>query len=351
MEKCDVSRDSCPHSEIGLLNAKFRRAVNVVLLAFPVGCAPLNQSERPITPSIPTVYVPAVDEMPTRVSEPMESALREETKTNNCLPAAKVSYQMVKDFHENLAVAEDKQGFLFIDSNGNPVSEDRFDYADSFRKGLAPVNKNGELYFVDHQMNRVERPKDETQHANTNTFGGRFDAVGEFSDGLAEARIRGIFYFVDKDGNIVFQEDPKWIYFDFNEGFAAVSVRKGQKASHVNQNGQFAYPDFFDYTASFREGSAVVKKQNKWFHIQPDGKPAYAEKYDYVGDFSNGIAVVRLDQKWFHIQPDGRPVYSARFDYAGDYSEDMAAVRDGSRWYHISRSGTPYPNRKNCPKE
>jgi hypothetical protein len=345
MKETNALRGSNSYPDESPLSNRLRNTIGVLLLALPTGCATTNLQ----TSQIPTIYIPAVDNSSSQASAKVEPEI-EKKENRDCLPASKISFLKARDYHEKVAAVQDETGWYFIDLSGNPVSDVHFDYAESFENGKAAVNKNGELFYVDHQMRRVERPEEEPTDADVNTlkFAGQFDRVGHFNDGLAEARNGSNLYFIDEKGAIAFQEDPRWIYSDFSEGSMAILRRQDDQFTYLDKTGHIMYQETFDSANNFREGLAAVCQKKEWFHIKMDGNPAYTARYNYVRDFNGGLAVAQTDDRWFHIKMDGNPAYTARYNYVRDFNGGLAVAQTDDRWFHIGKSGKPYPDRTKC---
>ncbi len=57
------------------------------------------------------------------------------------------------------------------------------------------------------------------------------------------------------------------------------------------------------------EDLVSVGINGKYFHVlQEDGEPAYEERFDWVEDFHNGLALVEKNGESFHIRPNGERV-------------------------------------------
>lgn len=122
--------------------------------------------------------------------------------------------------------------YAYIDKTGNMVIGSIFDYATSFREGLALVR-----------------------------MGDVFSGNGQTHDGL--------WGYINKKGDIVIR--PQYHKASsFKEGLAAVCMGNclsSGKWGYINKNGDMIISPQYDYASPFCEGLARVKKSNKWFFI------------------------------------------------------------------------------------
>lgn len=58
----------------------------------------------------------------------------------------------------------------------------------------------------------------------------------------------------------------------------------------------------------FFEGLAVAEIGGKWFHILEDGTPAYPQRYEKTEFFQQGTAWAKKNGKWIKIDKQGKEV-------------------------------------------
>jgi len=359
MERHDASSDLCPRIESKPFAARFREAIGIALLAAPMGCA-TAQAQAPDMPNYPvaTIQIPDSQEAPKALLDTPE---KEESKqvteevvtepgcsTHEKLPADQVSFLHARNYSHGLAVVRDRKGFMYIDLSGNPISDDRFDYAKDFDGKTALVGKDMDLYYVDGQGKRVADKVYEPKDEESNTFLGRFDNVGEFNDGMAEASLGSDRFFIDEEGRIQFKTRSDWSYTHYSEGLMPIIRKYDKRSTYVDRQGQFTYAGSYDIAGDFHEGLAAVSDRDDWYHIRSDLSSAYRQYFEYAGDFNGGMAPVKDSEAWYYIQPNGTAANEFTYDRANSYAEDMAVVEKDGRIFHVGRSGKPYPNREIC---
>jgi hypothetical protein len=139
--------------------------------------------------------------------------------------------------------------YAFIDKTGRPIFEQRFDDAQDFSEGLAPVKIDGQWGFIDKTGALVVKP--------------HFDNADSFSDGLALVSQNGLSGFITHDGN--FAVAPQLKYAEkFVEGLALVGSAdwagptNNNKFWYIDHTGRQAIPDKFPLATSFFKGLAHV---------------------------------------------------------------------------------------------
>ena len=162
----------------------------------------------------------------------------------------------------------------YVDAQGNTVIPCKYDWAGSFREGLAAVELNNKWGFIDKQGNTPCK----------------YDWAGSFSEGLAWVQLNGC-------------------------GF-------------IDQQGHTVIPCKYDWAGSFSEGLAAVKLNGKYGFIDKQGNTVLPFKYDYAWLFSEGLAQVKLNGKYGYINTRGD-----WFDTKEDGQRWLAQQRSSFSWF------------------
>jgi hypothetical protein len=276
----------------------------------------------------------------------------------------------------------------FIDANGKVVIEPRFRRAYDFEDGLAWVQTDKGVVYINAEGKAVFAPPD---HARMRQFSEglaafelkdkwgflnrqgkvivqpKYDDVSRFSEGLAavnvgaisigfprpDTRRGGRWGFIDKMGRLVVPIRFDWVdLHGFSGGLAQAFIREQSWFSYIDKNGtivirlEYSSPDSKRYIASanrFSEGLACVSTSGSpgpfTGFIDKSGKFVIEPHFHYASDFSEGLAVVEVGTKAGYVDRSGRAVVAPQFDGADDFSGGLAAVRRGKKWSFIDKRG------------
>ena len=123
----------------------------------------------------------------------------------------------------------------------------------------------------------------------------------------------------------------------FSEGFA--KVKKDDKYSYIDDNGEEAMPFLFDEAKDFYQALAAVKNHNGWHYVDPECYTIIYDKgYEDVGSFSNGLAKVKKDGKWGFIDLYGKEAIPCVHDKAYSFFSNITAVQNGRKHYIITKN-------------
>jgi hypothetical protein len=150
------------------------------------------------------------------------------------------------DFHDDRALIINYLNtgaitYGYIDKNGRILIEPRFDEADHFSEGLAPVKLGSKWGYIDINGNMVIEPQ--------------FDAASIFSENVAkvsffDGREGG---YIDRNGNFVLRCQSG---ADFHEGLSLIVV--DGKYGYMDKTGKVVIEPTFQDGGYFSEGLAPV---------------------------------------------------------------------------------------------
>jgi hypothetical protein len=205
------------------------------------------------------------------------------------------------DFREGLALVSQGDRYGFIDRTDTLVIPAKYwgvgmnDEINEFGEGLARVASGSRSAPKFGYMDK----------SGILVIEARFDGAAPFSDGLARVEIDGKLSFIDKTGKVAIStglnldEDFERNSGDFSEGLAGVSegmdttVTDGNYA-FVDKSGKIVLRTDFSYAFPFSEGLAAgyVSTRDKWGYIDKTGKMVIPATYDSADSFSEGLAAV-----------------------------------------------------------
>lgn len=236
-------------------------------------------------------------------------------------------YDSVDSFSEGLArvsVSRQAGSTGYIDKQGRIAIPPRLSYGSSFHEGRAAVIIDGPCRFANGgSCGRAEFEPTEPQasydcrYAFIDKSGKpvsslRFDDAQDFSEGLAPVRIGRAWGYVDRSGEIAIS--PKFEFAGtFSEGLA--TVRQNERTGFIDHSGRFVILPQFESVDSFSDGRALVSESNgdgtqEYRFIDKTGKAAFPGRFSVAGSFSYGLAPVVLKGSYAWINTSGKPVFT-----------------------------------------
>jgi len=205
----------------------------------------------------------------------------------------------------NLFTTTIGDGFTFINSKGDVVSEQKFaDVYDNF-------DDNGLIYVK-------VRVNDDFQYALADTTGkiviGPYDELSPESEGLIKYGVgeypeykEG---YIDNKGNIVIA--PRFTHAGgFQEGLAWARVTENDKYGYIGKNGEFVIQPKFETAYDFEKcGLAIVKNGDLYGVIDKTGKYILDPTYEGVKIYDTGMIHFRKDGKYGYANAQGKIVKS-----------------------------------------
>ena len=158
----------------------------------------------------------------------------------------------------------------FIDKSGRVISDKRYDDANYFSEGLAPVRVGGKWGYIDRTGELV--------------IGARFDRAEPFSGGVGLVMENGLYGFIDKGGIYVIPPRFEWAE-GFAEGYAVVGI-DGYNGPvwYIDHRGNPVFDRKFAAASSFFKGLAHVKllsgtegdRKEHFEYLNRDGRTVFA---------------------------------------------------------------------------
>ncbi len=147
-------------------------------------------------------------------------------RTGAVVIALDVKNYECSDFSEGVAWANGK----FIDRSGKAVIDPNgaYEFVDTFHEGLAPINRDGKIGYIDKSGSEVIEPKYQNGLADS--------GLGLFNGGLAPVKLDGKFGYIDKKGKIVIE--PKYDKaLPFESGLAWVQLGTDKDVFFIGRDG------------------------------------------------------------------------------------------------------------------
>lgn len=254
----------------------------------------------------------------------------------------------------NIQKSDGKTGF--IDSIGNEVFTDYFDYLDTeFKDGLVFFKKGNKSGFLNSKGKIVFNTRIEN---------------GQFSEGLLNINNKRNFYYLDVNGKIALNlnilELPKGKeiseIYPFSSGLALVRLQNnGHKDINfgatdiiysgnkypgdwiygfINKKGQWIIKPTIDEPTEFKNGQCVITRNGKLQYVDSIGATILTLPYSNVRDNSEGFGIVYSDNdSCFFINKKGKKFSNLYFLRAHAFHEGLAAVEINGKWGFIDTTG------------
>lgn len=160
-----------------------------------------------------------------------------------------------------------------------------------------------------------------------------FDAVSDFREGLAVVNKNDSVFYINKEGVNIFNQ----IYADayvFVNGIAA--AKQGSKWAFINRQGQIIGA-MFDEINELSDDIYVVKSNGKYGAVSSSGQVVFEPRFQKLGDFKNGFAYYVEDGKYGFVSKAGH-VFKPEFEWISDFNEGNLAIIKQNNFYGIVNS-------------
>ena len=204
-----------------------------------------------------------------------------------------------------------------------------FDYAGTFPKDAPAIVVKGEKYFF---VNRQGRP----------AFDRKFEFAGDFRDGLAPVKVGGKFGMIDLRGELAIPAEFDYLSSNSN---SLIRFRKAKKFGFISPRGKIVVEPNYELVGEFSDGRAWFRKGAKFGYLDTEGRTVIEPRYDAADDYSAGRAAVRIDGKYGFIDKSGELVVEPRYDAVRPFTAvrigntPLSATRLNGRWGVIDPKG------------
>lgn len=234
-------------------------------------------------------------------------------------------HNMLDTLYSSVGKASKNSKWALIDSNGNPITDYRWDALGTVSGELIPAQSGGIWGYISPN--------------GTTVIPYQFANASDFSEGFAHVVLaNNVHAYIDKSGEVVFNT-PFDYSFDVSGG-AICGISDGLYGYCDTEGHQIIAPQF-DCAFDFCEGLAAVCKDGKWGYISTYGSYAISPSYLYAGDFYKGYAVCKTSSGYGLINKNGKRVTDFKFDYIGTPdSQGRYPVKQGNTSGYINVTGT-----------
>lgn len=309
-------------------------------------------------------------------------------------------YCYVGDFHDPLAVVQDRETLLYgyIDKSGKEVIPCKYLEANDFSEGLAVVKSELGYFYID----RFDQNIFSKYFLNAQPFFKNLGAVQNEEKGWGYISKNGLFIiaqdnaicFPNKEGRALFQKKPGQAFmFDgfitreiegdwhtpFQEGFAILKranefiivdeelnvrhklsmdnvkdifpsscklfrvIHRNGKVGYLNHSFTYQIPCMYNSGRDFREDVAIVNMSPEILSFTDINGVATAFikdiQYKTLGDFYEGRALVSNTNGYGYINRKGKNIIPCTYQNARNFSEGLAYIQDDNLHFFIDSSG------------
>jgi hypothetical protein len=227
-------------------------------------------------------------------------------------------YDLTEDFNEGLALVNKNDSVYFINKeNINPFNE-YFTEAYSFKNGIAAVKQNGKWGFINRQGQAT---------------GNYYDEINESSNDIYTVKLNGKYGAIDQYGqNII---DPRFDKLgDFINDFDYY-IENG-KYGFVNKDGKI-HPAEFDWVSDFNENKIAIYKQNNLYGlVNRKGEKILEANYEQILRSKNEIYILVKNNLYGFYHSRGCYISQITFDFYKEKPTEF--YTDGSIFKLIKKS-------------
>ncbi len=240
------------------------------------------------------------------------------------------SYEDAKKTFGKYSITKTNGKWGLSERDGSPVIPGQFSKMSTFNEDRSIVQKDGEIYSVDKNNNRL----------SVYSLSYEISDFGNYSENRLPVLINGKWRNADGDLNIGSKQyDELKTYFDGH-----VAVKINGKWGVINKKEEFLIQPIYDEIAldeldiCYRQSCSFVKDGTKYYLFK-DGEKL-ENSYDGAKVFNEtGYGAVKQGGKWGFINTDGEVVINYKFDDALSFSYNLAAVKVGDLWGYINVYG------------
>lgn len=264
-------------------------------------------------------------------------------------------------YQEGLALVYDrsKERYGYANKKGKLVIEPIYEQAAFFSEGLALVQREDRIFYVNAKGQEIIELKDSSYYKDSGNIWQTHSTVEPinshyndkilsnmdqfaFKEGLALVIQAGKYGYINTKGNdvVVPQYDQASPY---RNGLAQIIV--DDKYGYLNTKGEIAVEPQYDYAFQYEDGMIRVVKDDKAGFMDAKGKliaePQYDETYfnDYL-PFINNFRIVTIEGKYGYLDKSGNEVVKPQYDNVAPFFTDgLAAVKSHGRIGYIDETG------------
>lgn len=171
-------------------------------------------------------------------------------------------YQRADSFHDGVAFVQDSTGSMYIDTNGNRILDDRYEFSGMFGKGLCRIReKESRLYGYINTFGSIVIPC-------IYDFATDFDFYDkDFNEGIANVKLDGKETIINTKGEEILDDNLRLCDSQFKFGLVEVEDMNTYLHGFVDRKGNLKIPCIYEQASVFENGVSKVMVSDEEFYI------------------------------------------------------------------------------------
>ncbi|MFC6997516.1 WG repeat-containing protein [Rufibacter roseus] len=198
-----------------------------------------------------------------------------------------------------------------------------------FKGNLFAIKQGGKWGYIDSVGNLILEPQ--------------FLNAGDFNEGLAKVEVESGINYIDKGGNVVIRIEEGFVDFqkfpNFKEGSIVLKSNDKYKIYDREGNSQLVNTNIDNIYSmsgglmrfSIGENYGFIKAGQTSYYLNPT--------YQEAQDFTDGVAIVGSNGKFGGINKNGDYLFPPKFTWCHEFSEGLALAYDGHEVGFIGKKG------------
>ncbi len=268
----------------------------------------------------------------------------------------KPSFDYIGKFSEGLAEIQINEKAGFVDKTGKIIVEPQYHFVSPFTNGFSlvrvedgPDKKNilGIIFRVaemTYKYGFLDKTGEIAVGKTKNKHIGKFDDADDFSEGLAPVKIDGKWGYVNEEEKMVIKRQFKEAK-SFSEGLASATV-DGENWGFIDKTGKFVIKPQFTDAEGFSEGLAAISTSKNgwgdWGFIDKSGNIVIKPTFFGVGNFHEGMVWLFFGRDGFGYADRTGKVVIEKLYSVSNFKNGIAAVSLPLFGKKFIRYGTSY---------
>lgn len=210
----------------------------------------------------------------------------------------------------------------YMDGNGKQIIPPVYDFAGTFKEGLAAVVMDGKYGFI-NKLGKLIIPC-------------VYDGVGEFNEGRCIVERDEKWGMIDRNNKLLLG----FLYEDLGDvSDGLIYLSKGEMYGYANMNGVLVIPEKFEEAYDFYKKQAKVEEDGKYGMINSSGEYLIQPEYEELTPLTDSLLLCTLNGRKGLITRNGTTVIPPKYDQIGAFKDGLALVSHSDTVEYIDISG------------